>query len=140
MDIEEWHIENNYNIDYIYNNIIHFINQNNIHLKVSIDNFYNQFIYMCYKGSIIPFKRYRVSKYYISKTWHNDKYDLTLGNNLFDLLYEIINYIQEYNRSFLDNIYIYSIQNFIESFFIDEYNTNYETSHNNYDIDIEDYD
>lgn len=124
--MNEWYMENKYHIDSFFIPIKKFIDINNIGIKISINQLYNNFITMAYKGSIKPFKKNSYSYYKIKKSWYNNYYDITIGNELFDLIYELKLRSQEYNINFLDRIQTFSIQNFFETFFINTYNQ-YET-------------
>ena len=124
--MNEWYRENKYHIDTFFTPIKNFIDTYNIKIKISINQLYNSFITMAYKGSIKPFKKNSYSYYNIKKSWYNNYYDTTIGSELFDLIYELKLNSQEYNKNFLDRIQTCSIQNFFETFFIDTYN-HYET-------------
>ena len=120
--MNDWYTENKYHIDMFFNNVKNFITYNHISLNITIEELYNNFIAVAYKGSISYDKQYSVKKYKINKKWHNEYYEFTLGNDLFDLIHDTTVYIQECNRNFLDNIYVYSIQNFFEQYFQNNYN------------------
>jgi hypothetical protein len=131
--MNEWYIDNDYHIDIFFNTIYNFITYNSIIINIPIDTLYNKFIYLSYKGSFIPFKNNSFKKYKVKKKWYNEYYDITLGNDLFNLIHNVIVYIQETNKSFLNNICTHSIQNFFEQYIQDKYNeiNDANTIHNN---------
>ena len=138
--MNEWYMENNYHIDMFFFSIKKFIDTNNIVIKIPINQLYNNFITIAYKGSIKSFKTNSYSCYNINKKWYNNYYDITLGSELFDLIYELKKHIQDYNKNFLDRIHTFSIQNFFENVFIDKYN-HYDSYSDINNIDVyEEYD
>ena len=76
--MNHWYAENKYHIDLFFNTVRKFIIYNDIALNITIDELYNKFIVIAYKGSISLFKQYSVKKYKINKKWYNEHYELSL--------------------------------------------------------------
>ena len=122
--MNDWYIDNKYDIDIFFNTIYNFITDNNITIIIPIDTLYNKFVIVSYRGSFIPFKKNSLKKYKVKKKWYNEYYEITLGGELLNLIHDVREYVQEYNENFLDNMYTQSIQNFFEQYIHDTYNEN----------------
>tara|TARA_B110000908_G_C10166488_1_gene408637 strand:- start:190 stop:615 length:426 start_codon:yes stop_codon:yes gene_type:complete len=122
--MNNWIIDNQYNIDYIFNNVRQFIYNYNIALRINIDSLYYHFNNLAYKTSHKPFISYNYSYYNINNkhiqfSYNNyETYDLNIGSNFFDILHDSKVYIQEYNNMFLARLHTHSLQNFFENFFM----------------------
>ena len=132
--MNEWYIENRYHIDNFFYNINKFILNNNISMNISINELYNKFIVLAFRGSDKPFKHNSLLYYRVRKKQYNSYYDFTLGSDFFDLIYDLKLYVQEYNQNFLVRLHTDSIQNFFENSF----NINYKQKNETNNIDFSD--
>lgn len=136
--MNEWYIDNAHNINTIFNETHNFIIKNNISTKISLEQLYNRFVHICYKGSYKYGSRDNIYKYKIHKKNFNYYYEDTLSSDFFDIIYDIKLNIKEHNDFFLDKFDTNSIQNFFENWF-DNSNLN-TTKNNQYENDTNDYD
>tara|TARA_B110000977_G_C10707611_1_gene349956 strand:+ start:86 stop:520 length:435 start_codon:yes stop_codon:yes gene_type:complete len=115
--MNEWYIDYKYKLEYIFNEVEHFIQNHNIQLYIDRDQLFNDFFYIAYTSSNKPFTRYNYTSYNINKRYYNNEYDITIGSKFFDLLYDIKLELQEYDKNFLCRLHTHSLQNFFENNF-----------------------
>jgi hypothetical protein len=130
-----WYVDNKYNIDYIFNNVLQFINAHNIQLIIDIRTLYGSFIKLAYKTSHKPYKRPIYTYYNIrSRHIHTNcsEYELNMGGYLFDLIHELTQDIQEYDSDFLSRLQNHSIQIFFENACIINSSNHFQSSKDDY--------
>ena len=112
-----WYYDNKYKLDYIFIQVTQFIHKYNIQLYVDLNKLYTKFIHVGFKGSNKPFTKYNYTYYNIAPRYINNYYNITIGSKFYDLIYNLLLDVQEYDSIFLCRLHPFSLQHFFENMF-----------------------
>lgn len=115
--MNSWVIEHKHKLERLFIEVINFMYERNIRLRIENNELFNKFVNMAYKSSNKPFEKYLYTYYDVKKKIFNNNYDISLGTIFFDVLYNLKLELQEYDKLFLCRLHTHSLQNFFENYF-----------------------